>query len=80
MSEKIPIGNALDSGGLRITLRDGELFDGAVISYRILDADGDRRVGVAWTDGMDWITRRALIEIARDAERIEPNAFQEDDG
>jgi hypothetical protein len=79
VSERVPIGNALDNGGLQITLREGELFDGATVIYRVLEADGDKRVGIAWTDGMDWITRRALIEIARDAERIEPDAFGEDE-
>jgi hypothetical protein len=67
--ERAEIGQILDAQGLRSSIRDGELIDGAVVILRIVEADGTRRVGVSWTDGLDWIVRRGLIETALDCER-----------
>lgn len=76
MSDRRPIGQVLDASGLQATLRDGELVDGAVVVMRVIDSEGRSRVSMAWTDGLDFIVRRGLMEIARDVDRQEP---QEED-
>ena len=72
MSERRPIGAALDSSGVGATLGDGELLDGAVVVMRVIDTDGRTRVSSAWSDGMDFIVRRGLLEIALDVDRLPP--------
>jgi hypothetical protein len=74
MSERRPIGDAIDNIGVRATMSDGELLDGAVVIMRILDRDGRTRVSTAWSDGMDWIVRRGLLEVSLDVERVPPES------
>lgn len=64
------IGQILDAQGMQVQLENGDLVDGAVLVSRIRRANGTTSTSVAYTDGMDFITRRGLLEIARDGERI----------
>lgn len=79
MSEETqPVGPILDARGVAVTLPDGHLVGDAVVLMRVLSDDGSTYVKQAWTEGMDWISRRGLIEVARDAERIPPDEGDED--
>ncbi|WP_402465754.1 hypothetical protein [Isoptericola aurantiacus] len=71
MSDRKPIGDTLDSLGVRTNLRDGELISGAFVLLKTVDEDGDVNVRAIWSDGLSWFDRRALIEVARDGE-IDP--------
>ena len=66
-----PIGPVLDAQGIEIRLPEGHLVSGAVVIMRLIDSDGRAYAKQAWSDGMDWISRRGLIEVARDAERVD---------
>jgi len=72
MSERGPIGSRLDALGVGARLDGEELVDGAVVVMRVIDTDGQARVASAWSEGMDFIVRRGLLEIALDADRIPP--------
>lgn len=69
-SDRRPIGQALDSIGVTARLDDDELIDGAIVILRVIEADGSIRHTQAWSNGLDWITRRGLVEIARDTARV----------
>jgi len=71
-----PIGTILDQQGLEADLDDGDLIDGAMVLVRVRRANGDTTVKSLTTDGMDFITRRALVEIARDGEVLPRDAFE----
>lgn len=79
MSERRTIGTTLDAIGVKATLGPGDLVDGAVVIMRVINADGRVRHSQAWSDGLDWITRRGLLEIARDTDRQPPIPDGEDD-
>ena len=70
MSDTESIGSILDARNVRVTIGEGELISDAVVILRIVNSDGDTNVRVAWSDGMDWISRRGLLEVARDVERV----------
>lgn len=71
-----PIGQRLDALGVTTSIGDEEFIDSAVVVSRIVGADGRSRVNVAWTDGQDFVTRRGLLEIARDGEVVKGSDFQ----
>lgn len=68
MAEPKPIGDLLDTLGVTATLDEGDLINSAVV---ILSVQGEAgtEMSLAWSDGLDWITRRGLLEEARDIER-----------
>lgn len=66
-----PIGAQIDGLGVVASLNEGDLIEAAVVLLKVIDPEGAVRVKVAWSDGMDWTTRRGLIEVARDTERVE---------
>lgn len=67
-----PLGPILDSRGVTVDLPPGHLVGDVVVLIRVLGDDGGTYVKQVWTAGMDWVSRRGLIEVARDTERIEP--------
>lgn len=63
-----PIGQRLDALGVTASINDDEFIDSAVVVFRFVGADGESQVSISWTDGQDFVTRRGLLEIARDSE------------
>lgn len=80
-AEAMPLGELLDSLNVRSTAptREGHLVASACVVLKMLDADGCVYVATAWSDGLDWITKRGMIEIARDVESREIADHPEDD-
>jgi len=64
-----PIGTLVDALGVELTMSDGDLVSGAVLILKVVDADGQVVQRVGWSDGISWIERRGMIEVARDVER-----------
>lgn len=64
------LGSLLAAQGMKLTLDADELVESAVLIVKVIDSDGDACIRTAWPPGMDWITRRGLIEVARDVERL----------
>lgn len=63
MSDPIPLGAIVDSLGVMAEISPDTLVDGAVVILRSLDPDNDRSVYLCWSDGMDFVTRRGLLEL-----------------
>jgi len=63
-----PIGDLLDSLGIRAELGEGELVTHAVVLLKVVQVDGGVGVRTLWADGTTWYDRRALLEIARGVE------------
>lgn len=70
-----PYGDVLDLLGVSIH-DDGDGFTplDAIVIVKGVDEDGDVGIKVGWPQGQDWITRRGLLEAARDVERLDPGA------
>jgi hypothetical protein len=69
------IGNRLDALGVQAAIDDAELVDAAVVLLKIVDLDGNVRLAVGWSHGLDWVTRRGMVEIFRDGEMINQDEF-----
>lgn len=75
MSE--PIGDRLDALGIVANIEPDTLISGALVILHTVDSAGNSGVRHAWSEGMDWVVRRGLIETIRDAERITPDQTEE---
>lgn len=67
---QIVAGAQLSAPGLLGELDDGALVSDVILLVRYVDKDG--RVGLtsAYSEGLDWIARRGMIEAVRDVERL----------
>ena len=82
MSDPQPIGQLIDSLGVVSTIAPDDLPVAALVLLKVVDADGGVRLGLAFSDGMDWITRLGMLFTAATASET-PDASvwqdQEDD-
>jgi len=69
------LGERLDVLGVHAEIDDNELVDSAIVLLKVVDLDGGVRLAVGWSEGLDWITRRGMIEIFRDGEMINQDEF-----
>ncbi|MGC0251524.1 hypothetical protein [Pseudactinotalea sp. Z1748] len=68
MSDQRPIGDLIDARGVVATLGPDQLVSDVLVILKVhTDHDGTA-IQIAYSEGMDWITRRGLIEVARDAD------------
>lgn len=66
-----PIGETIDALGVRrAPLPEGHMISDAVVLMHVIDADGDTYISQVWSEGMDWISRRGLLEATLDTERV----------
>lgn len=66
-----PIGETIDALGVRRNpLPEGHMVSDAIVLMRVIDADGVTYISQVWSEGMDWISRRGLMEAALDTERV----------
>ena len=85
MSEKceecVPVGGLVDRLGVTVHWPAGDPFHpvDAVVIFRGVDKDGRTALRAGWPEGMDWITRRGMIEVARDQEVTSPEWDCDDD-
>lgn len=63
-SETRPIGDVLDSLGIRAVIADGELVAGAIVLLKVIDNDGDTRLSLSHSDGIGWIERCGMLRVA----------------
>lgn len=63
------LGSRLDALDVRDHLSDGALVEGAFVVMKVINEDGTTGIATAWSAGMDFVTRRGLLEYARDSER-----------
>lgn len=81
MTDPQPVGEVLD--GLQVTLSPPIAYDDLVtegmVILKVMHGDGTSGVRVAWSAGLDWVSRRGLTEIARDAEVAPGQGFDQED-
>lgn len=51
-------------------LEQGALVSDVLVLVKYVDHDGKVGLTAAWSDGLDWISRRGMIEAIRDTERL----------
>jgi hypothetical protein len=49
----------------------------ALVLIKVVDADGGVRLSLAYSDGMDWITRLGMLTAATASETPDPSAWQD---
>jgi hypothetical protein len=79
MSESQPIGQLIDSLGVTSTIAPDDLPVAALVLLKVVDATGDVRLILAYSDGMDWITRLGMLTAATASETPDPTAWQDQD-
>jgi formylmethanofuran dehydrogenase subunit A len=62
---KKTLGQLIDSLGLEISLKDGDLVGGAIILIKVIEEDGTVRMSGGWDDGLSWIERLGMLQAAR---------------
>jgi hypothetical protein len=69
-----PVGDILDKLAVTVHMADDEVFlpVAAMVLIKGVDSDGKAGLRAGWTDSMDWIARRGMLEIALDQERTAP--------
>ena len=77
MSESQPIGQLLDSLGVTSTIAPDDLPVAALVLLKVVDADGGVRLGLAYSDGMDWITRLGMLTAATASETPDASVWQD---
>lgn len=73
MSAQAPIGELIDARGVRAAIADEEIVTDVVVLLRGVGEDSKTFIRAAWSEGMDWIMRRGIIEVARDQEVTFPS-------
>ncbi|WP_432136819.1 hypothetical protein [Streptomyces sp. bgisy154] len=73
-TETRPIGDVVDSLGIRATVDDGELVAGAIVILKVIDKDGATRLSLAHSEGLCWIERCGMLRVA---ERLESDVPSE---
>jgi hypothetical protein len=79
MSRPEALGDRLDTIGVKATLHEGDLVSSALVIMHVIEDDGTSRISTAWSDGLDWVTRRGMIEVARDFDRIAPEEAEDNE-
>lgn len=59
-----PIGDIIDSLGVRSTPKEGDLVSGAVVLLKVVEPDGGVRMSVTWSEGMSWLERAGMLRVA----------------
>lgn len=70
-AERVPIGHIIDGLGVDASFSEGDMPTDAVVLLKVVTADGRVVHRTLWSDGMSWIERRGMIDVARDVERVE---------
>lgn len=70
MNEQVAqFGSIIDSLGVRGTLDEGHMVADAVVFMRVLKPEGGSYVKMLSSEGMDWIARRGLLDVALEEDR-----------
>jgi len=67
--EKGPVGEVIDSLGIKIGRKDGDMVTDVVVLAKIVEADGKVRFAMAWSEGTSWIERFGMVAAAFEGEK-----------
>lgn len=65
-----PVGSMIDGLGIRTAIPEGWLLVDAMVVFKFVDDRGVPVVRHTHGPSLDWLTRRAMIEVVRDVERL----------
>ena len=77
MSDTQPIGQLLDNLGVAAAIAPDDLPVAALVLIKVVDIEGGVRLSLAYSDGMDWITRLGMLTAATASETPDPSAWQD---
>lgn len=77
MSDTQPIGQLLDNLGVAAAIAPDDLPVAALVLIKVVDIEGGVRLSLAYSDGMDWITRLGILTAATASETPDPSAWQD---
>ena len=77
MSDPQPIGQLIDTLGVKANIAPDDLPAAALVLLKIVDADGSVRLSLAYSEGMDWITRLGMLTAATASETPDPTVWQD---
>ncbi|MFC4034553.1 hypothetical protein ACFO3J_24195 [Streptomyces polygonati] len=63
-----PIGQVLDSLGIVATVGPDDLVAGAVVLLKVIETDGSERLSLAVSEGLGWIEKLGMIQVASTVE------------
>lgn len=69
LAQIVAAGN-LTAPNLLEELDDGALIESVILLVKYVDKDGRVGLTAAWSEGLDWISRRGMLEAIRDTERL----------
>ncbi len=64
MAEDKQIGVILDGLGVTLGMDEGDLVSDAVVLLKVVDAEGRVQLGLAYSEGCDWIEQRGMVHAA----------------
>lgn len=64
-SERQPVGQIIDSLGVRVSQADGEIIADAVVILRVMGEDGEEWIRTGWSDGLGWVTRSGMLNVVK---------------
>ncbi|WP_143203964.1 hypothetical protein [Streptomyces kebangsaanensis] len=67
-SNGVPVGQLLDSLGVRAHLEDGDLVADALVLLKVIKADGGVGLFKARSESLDWITALGMLTAAQEIE------------
>lgn len=70
MADPAPIGDLVDGLGVRASIDPEELPAAAIVLLKVVDADGDVRLQLAYSDGLSWLERVGMIAYANAFEQL----------
>ena len=77
MSDTQPIGQLLDNLGVAAAIAPDDLPVAALVLLKVVDVEGGVRLSLAYSDGMDWVTRLGMLTAATASETPDPSAWQD---
>ncbi|MET0416042.1 MAG: hypothetical protein ABW022_08480 [Actinoplanes sp.] len=72
-----PIGPILDGLGVTIDLPDGALVEAAVVTAKVVHADGSVAVALSDSEGMSWLDQLGLVSAS--AQIVNERPFEHPD-
>lgn len=79
MSDRQPVGDLIDSLGVKLAHDSGDLVTAAVVLLVVVDSDGDEVLRCGWSEGMGWLQRRGIAAAFNDTESCPPDGVASED-
>jgi hypothetical protein len=80
-TEAAPVGHHIDGLEIKATLKDGDLVASAMVLLEVIEADGSSRLVTLYPDGMSFLKRSGMLNVAlnMDNNRVGPVRIDDDE-